>query len=120
MHVAAAVRELAEQRAEERRLAAAVGAEHAGDLARPDGEVDAAEHVLPANVAAAQVARGHERGGEALAHASAASLRVATATAPYTSAPITASAGPGPTLSASATHTATTPSTAASAIVPSC
>ena len=50
-----AVRQLAEQRAEERRLAAAVGAEHGDDLARRDGEARAAEHVAAAHVPAAQV-----------------------------------------------------------------
>ena len=60
-HLAGPVRQLAQQRPEQRRLAAAVGPQHRGDLPRRDREVHAAEHVDAAHVPAAEVAGGDER-----------------------------------------------------------
>ncbi len=50
-------RQLAQHRAEERRLAAAVGAEHGRDRARLEREVDAGQHLGARRVAAAQAPR---------------------------------------------------------------
>jgi hypothetical protein len=58
-----AVRQLAEQGAEERRLSTAVRAEHGRDLARLDAERDAAEHVGATHVPAPEVLSGDGHAG---------------------------------------------------------
>ena len=94
---AAADRQLAQQRAEEGRLAAAVRAEHADNLARGRGEGDVAQRVGARHVAAAEPV--DVRLAPAPPGAQRGRARATTANTPP---PSTASAGPAPTLSASA------------------
>src|SRR3954469_2899980 len=109
---APALGQLAQQRAEQRALAAAVGAEHRDDLTGADGEADLRQRVGAGAIAAGEPLDAHER-------AAHARPRVTRATTAKTAPPSTAIAGPGARFNALAAHSATTPSAAASAPVPS-
>src|SRR4051794_1146412 len=118
---AAAVRQLPEQRAEERALAATVGAEDRDDLAGLGGEAHCADRVGAPAGAAGEPLGADERGHARLLRG--AEVRrwpwVVIAGAAKTAPATIAIAGPAETLTASASHSATRPSTAASAPVPS-